>query len=124
MATWFKRRRWRALVELIHQLPATSRTVEAEVNDPILAREIAEASINNDNGPAGAGSVRDETVTNDYLRSIEYRLGEIIRALAGGKGKQPKPRPRPVTAVEKLRGEVLQEKAEKLIAQFTPWAAG
>lgn len=113
--------RWRQLIDLIGQLPATSRTWVAMTEDEQTAEELARA-------------LAEAPDTNDARRGISPReytavlaaLADIYDLIAAGltdrKRKPPRyPRPGP-SAVARALARLEEESLRDLIAQMTPHA--
>lgn len=126
LAEWWQQRRWKALLELIDELPAASRLNEAIQNDPEQARLIAKT-------PQGDGEdwsprVRDYDLTAMLLREIREMLAALFRiehvAATGKQAATIKALPAPYTEVDRQRAAETREWAESLIARLTPDYAG
>lgn len=120
---WWRERRFRALLDLIDQLPAASRLSEAIQNDPEHAELIARA--------------REETADEDREpwspRVSEYDLHahlmrDVIQAVigvrtaviaaAGGKPRSTPAYPAPVTEVDKATARLERAWAHGVLQQF------
>lgn len=93
LAEWWRARRWRALLELIDQLPTASRTREAIMNDPDEARLIA---FHREYGKPGE---KDEPwaprLSEFDLHAVLLReIAHSIAALAGAKSPDYFPGPK------------------------------
>lgn len=126
LAAWWQQRRWKALLELIDELPTASRFNEAVLND----REFAEAVVANESKSDGDKSEWAPRVSEFDLHALLLR--DIIQSLQGVQaaviatvGKPPKfpPYPSPRTALDDARERLLHEWADDLIARLTPHAA-
>ena len=108
-------RRWRALIDLVTELPSTSRLMDALVNDEEYAR--AALSLHEDTGTrlATKSSIREESEILEALRGIY----ELIGAALGVKIRYP----RPVTAIDRIRQESIEGTVADLVSELTPWAA-
>lgn len=126
LAEWWQRRRWKALLELIDELPAASRLNEAIQNDPEQAKIIATIPLGD--GEDWAPKVRDYDLTAMLLREIREMLASLYQLEhAKGSGKRPpaiKPLPVPFTEVDRQRLLETREWADSLIARLTPQHAG
>lgn len=107
-------RRWRALIDLVTELPATSRLTDALVNDEEYAAAIVEQIPDLTESSPTLTSVAEETLQVQILRD----LFDLIASALGAKGRYP----RPVTAVDRARTHLVESSAEALIEQLTPWA--
>lgn len=102
-------RRWRALVQLIDQLPPTSRTQVAQAEDHDLARDLVKAGLVPDEPPEWTPPLREYDTVAAILQQILDTLAGANYQRAQGKGSKPKPSPRPVTAIEKARKQLDQD---------------
>jgi hypothetical protein len=113
-------RRWRHLIELVSQLPQTSRLTDALVNDPDYAQGVVDVLDYRDpdsddaDETSGPSSVRGETPEVQVLRDVY----DLLLGIVGGKGKYP----RPITAVDRIRQSRAESDALDIIAILTPWA--
>lgn len=94
LAAWWRARRWRALLELIEQLPTASRFRGAVLNDPEQARMIAlarEYGTDDDDTPEPwSPPVAEYDLTAQLLREILH----TVTAAAGAKSPAYFPAPR------------------------------
>lgn len=116
LAAWWQARRWRALLELIEQLPQASRFQEAWQNDPDQARLIAlrrEYSESGEGPPEPwAPRLADYTLTVMLLR-------EIVQNTAAAAGaKKPAYIPGPRTEVDRQVELIRLEHAYSVGARF------
>lgn len=127
LAQWWQERRWKALLELIDQLPGPSRFNEAVLND----REFAEAAIEHENNrgdgskPEWAPRVSEFDLHAVLLRDVIQALQGVqaaVIAAAGGKPPKFPPYPAPKTALDEVRKQELQTWADDLISKLTPHA--
>lgn len=125
----WKVRRWAHLLRLIDGLPSASRYKAAMLNDPEMARLIAEQ----DTGGEYSPPLEEWDTQTLVLSQIYDRLGEVIKAVLATiqveKGKSPpkypaKPFPTPRTAVDDAREAMARETGQMLIDWFTPHASG
>ena len=104
---------------LIDGLPSTSRTVEAVLDDPETAPDIAAAIIRDtdadDGGPRP--SLRSQTPEVGVLQDIL----DVLLAALGGTERVPRPETAVGRAIEELRAESVRETAREMIAVLTPW---
>lgn len=123
LALWWRERRWKALLELIDELPAASRFNEAVLND----REFAEAVVAQETGdrPEWAPKISEfdlhATLLRDVIQALQGVQAAVIAA-AGGKPPKITPYPAPRTALDEARREALQAWADDLISRLTPHA--
>lgn len=108
-------RRWRALIDLVTELPSTSRLTDALVNDEEYARAAVEVFNSTDTPTQGLSSVREETMQVQILRD----LFDLISTALGGKARYP----RPVTAIERANQASIEGAVADLVSELTPWAA-
>ena len=112
-------RRWRHLIELVSQLPQTSRLTDALVNDLDYAQgvvDVRDPDSDDADETSGPSSVRGETPEVQVLRDVY----DLLLGIVGGKGKYP----RPITAVDRIRQSRAESDALEIIAILTPWAIG
>ncbi len=100
---WWRSRRWRGLLQLLDELPSTSRVKVAQVEDDELATQLVEAGLIPDESPPWAPPLREYDATAVLLQQVLDTLEGANYQRAQGKGGRPKPSPRPVTAVERAR---------------------
>jgi len=105
----WQQRRWRALVQLIDQLPPTSRTQVAQAQDDDLARDLVTAGLVPDEQQEWSPPLREYDTTAAILQQILDTLAGANYQRAQGKGSKPKPSPRPVTAIERARKQIDQD---------------
>jgi len=101
LAAWWRARRWRALLELIEQLPPASRFQEAVHNDPEQARFIAMAR---EFGPDGDEDDEREPWAPPMSQYdlVAMLLREIAQNTAAAAGaKKPNYIPTPRTEVDR-----------------------
>lgn len=108
-------RRWRALIDLVTELPSTSRLMDALVNDEEYARAAVEVFNAIDAPPQGFSSVREETTQVQILRD----LFDLISRALGGKTRYP----RPVTAIDRAKQASIEGAVADLVSELAPWAA-
>lgn len=113
--------RWRQLIDLISQLPSTSRTWVAMTQDEQVAEELAQALANTPD----TGDTRKSISPRDYT-AVLAALADIYDLIAAGltdrKRKPPKyPRPGP-SAVARAMARLDADSLHDLIAQMTPHA--
>lgn len=113
LSLFYQRRRYVALLDLIDQLPRTSRYFEAMSKDPefIQARlEIEESRSDDeeDNAPEWHPSITEFGLTEQLLRELLHSIQEgnmIAMRAAGGKPPKPKPFPAPSDPLAEARAE-------------------
>lgn len=117
----WRARRWRKLLDLIDQLPRSSRLIEAMAADMELAEEIVKSS--GDDDPLPRRRVSEYTPEVELLSMIFDRLGDVVQtqlAVHGVKPKKLQPAPRPVTALQKAKNNQRKERHLSLVAQLLP----
>jgi hypothetical protein len=122
LATEWRSRRWRRLLNLIDHLPRNSAYFQALSNDDLFAAQMLDQE---DTAKAGAKRAMSEwSVEVELLSSLLDRVGELISVTlaAAGAKKPPKvtPAPRPATAVERVRNRRRWEKHQWLTARMLP----
>lgn len=118
LATEWRSRRWRRLLNIIDQLPRNSRYVEAMTQDEQLALRMAGLPENPDPGPKRRMS--DWSVPVELLTAILNRLGELtqaVAALGGAKPRKVPPAPVPQTALDRVRNRQRFDKHKALAAR-------
>jgi len=133
---WWKARRWVALLELIDQLPATSRTQAAMLNDPDIAADIL-AHEDGDDAETWSPPLTDWNTGTALQAETRDLLLDAVRLLAAIRSGIPvvqqeklrtppkiggKPFPRPLTAVDKARRAAEIEAYNEALAVFSPHA--
>lgn len=125
LAEWWQARRWRALLDLIDNLPSSSLSRLAALEDPEVIAQIAEEPSPDTWRP----DQRDWNLTNELMAAIHDRLGDVTQAVLStievprGKSrpKYPgKPFPRPESAVQQARDDLARRIGWSLIEQFFP----
>ena len=110
--------RFRHILELIDQLPSTSRYHEAMTNDPELAEQLARQP---ESDEEWSPRVAEYGLTEMLLREILHELkvnSAITMSAAGGKPGELKPFPTPRTAVQAARERLEREWAVNLAGKF------
>lgn len=103
---------------LVDGLPPTSRTVEAVLDDPETAADIAAAIVRDTDGGGGPRpSLRAQTPEVGVLQDIL----DVLLAALGGSERVPRPETAVGRAIEELRAESVRETAREMIAVLTPW---
>lgn len=126
IAHWVRCRRWRALLELIDQLPAASRFREAVANDPEQARlaiEREDSADPDEEAEPWSPRVSDWTLEAVLLRQIREGLVSVFQQLVASGGRTPphvEAFPVPRTAVDRAREEADVVWAMGLMRQLTP----
>ncbi len=124
LATEWRRRRWRRLLNIIDNLPRESRYFEARVNDErvieaILTAEGHTAAVD----AAPTRRMADWSAQVELLTLIVNRLGEVaqgIAVLGGAKPGKVPPAPQPTTAYETVRSRMRSRKHETLVSRLLP----
>lgn len=124
LATEWRSRRWRRLLNVIDHLPRDSAYVEALTNDDAFAEAVLAQDI-----PAGKPTRRmaDWSPTVELMSSILDRLGEVVQAVAALGGAKPRKiaaAPRPVTARDRVAHRRRMENHRALVARVLPGRAG
>lgn len=102
----------------MNKLPTASAYVEAVAGDDEYAAAVLDREA--DAGTVSGPPLSQWTAEAQMLTAIYDRLGEVINAViaaAGGKPTQPTPAPRPVTAFDRARQRIRQEKHRSLVAE-------
>ena len=121
LATEWRSRRWRRLLNIIDHLPRTSAYREAVADDDDLARLLLRYAPPEPGRPQRRMS--DWSAEVEVLTAVLDRLGELVQAVAAVGGAKPKkvpPAPRPVTAYERARGNRRAERHRSLVARVLP----
>lgn len=119
---WFRlprRRSWRKLVDLLSELPATSRFVEAQANDPEYAEALV-ARFPEQANQSRRPRLREWTPEVAVLVDIKDRLGvvaHVLQRLGGGRPPEPRSSPRPRTAIDVARAEAQMTQHKSLVAE-------
>lgn len=128
LAVWVADRRWSGLLDLIDQLPTSSRTKEAIYNDPERAAEIARLP---ESTEKWTPALKDWTLNAVLLREIREALiavrAAIYQTTFDDKGKPFKaPRvpalPTPVTEVDRVKAALSEQMQMEIVALFAPHA--
>lgn len=122
LATEWRSRRWRRLLNIIDNLPRESRYFEARVNDEYAIEMMLAADRGDDSGPP-TRRMADWSAEVELLTAVVNRLGEVVQgiaALGGAKPHKVPPAPVPTTAVEKVRNRTRARKHESLVARLLP----
>ena len=117
LAAWWRTRRWKALLELIDQLPSSARLSESIQNDPEQAALIAQIPKPDD---PWAPSFRDFDLDATLLREIRELLVQLIRITIGSSAPKIKPFPVPVTEVDRARKRLDHDYARSLTSRLLP----
>lgn len=127
LARWWRARRWRALLELIDQLPMASRYAEAIANDPQQARLVVEAQEKQGrSGESWKPRYAEFDVHARMLRDVIQAVMGVQAAVIAAAGNRPPPMesyPAPVTEIERAVQRATEEWADSLISRLTPWAS-
>lgn len=130
-------KRWVTLCDLIHELPKASRTWEAVVLDPELARQIvasqdreARLDEHSDDGdfgdrtpgtPGWAPQFRDYDLHAKQLADLinaVAALNQSVIAGAGGKARRVDPYPVPVTALPQAEVDKAREDGAAILSML------
>jgi hypothetical protein len=121
LATEWRRRRWRRLLNIIDRLPRDSAYFEALTEDEELANRMASAPEPEKRKPHRR--MADWSPTVEILTAILDRLAELTQAVAALGGAKPRRLPRaphPVTAIERVRSRRRQQHHESLVSRVLP----
>lgn len=125
LATEWRTRRWRRLLNIIDQLPRESRYFEARVNDDESVAMALEAEATG----VSRGTTEPVRRMADWSAEVELltiavnRLGEIAQAVAmlgGAKPGRLPLAPIPTTAFERVRRRKLTKQHKSLVARLLP----
>lgn len=120
LATEWRSRRWRKLLNLIEGLPRTSAFIEAmSDDDDVAAVMLSQPREDRQTGPR----LSEYSPEREALDRVLDRLGEVIQAVvasAGGSAPKIKPAPRPHTAVDRARARQAWTRHNSLVARLTP----
>ena len=124
LADQWRSRRWRHLLVLIDQLPATSRLSRALLLDDEYADALVEAREETDEPQSDwSPDLTEWSLTNQLLMQMSDQLQMVTAAIigtAGGKPPKLRPAPRPKTAIELAEERRVKETHDELLAVFTP----
>jgi hypothetical protein len=121
LATEWRSRRWRRLLNIIEHLPRTSAYREAVAQDEDLARHMLSKAPLEESKPIRRMS--DWSAEVELLTAVLDRLGEVVQAVAALGGAKPKKvpaAPRPVTAYERVHRRRRSERHRSLVARVLP----
>lgn len=126
LARWWRERRFRALLDLVDQLPGASRLNEAIQNDPeqaeVIARNIDQLKQRGE-GERGQWSPRvaeydlHANLLRDLIQSV-LGLRAAVIASAGGKPGSVPTYPVPVTEVDRATARLERAWAQGVLEQF------
>lgn len=122
LATEWRGRRWRKLLNLIDHLPRDSAYVEAIANDDAMADQLVEQVPETAPGPR----LSDWSPEVEALYALVDRVTELIHLTAAVNGAKPgrmQPAPRPVTAFDRARIRRRVRKHRDLVARVLPHKA-
>lgn len=126
LATEWRSRRWRRLLNIIDRLPRTSAYVEAMIADEQLAEQLIDDK-SEDERQKPSRRMSDWSVEVELLTYIFDRLGELtqaVAALGGAKPRQPQRAPYPATAMQRVRERRRKQRHLELVARVLPHRAG
>jgi len=121
LATEWRSRRWRRLLNIIDRLPRNSAYCEALTEDEELAEQVLKGPDPQQTAPRRR--MADWSPTVEMLTAILDRLGELTLAVAARRGAKPGKLPRgpyPTTAVERVRARKRIENHRALVARVLP----
>lgn len=118
LAEWVAARRYKGLLELIGQLPSTSRYYEALVNHDEYAKQLASMP-----EPEEPWSPRQAEfgLTEHLLTNVEDKLLQLIHIALRANGGNPgpfKPSPRPKSKIDEVRKQLEHEWAQDFIQRL------
>jgi len=138
LAVWFRARRWVALLELIGQLPQSSRLNEVQLDDPEFAAEIAAAERRAEQSGSTREwrpKIRDWDLHAQLLREIREAVIAVRSGLYEttylpvGDGKLRALRaprtevlPGPETEADRVKARLSRQSQLEIIALFAPHA--
>ena len=123
LARWWADRRWKALLEMIDELPAASRFNEAVQNDPEQAELIAlyREQHGDDEREPWRPRVREYDLHANLLRdAVQALIGlrAAVIASAGGKPGAVPEYPTPTTEVDKAAARLEKAWAQGVLTRF------
>lgn len=113
LGQWWQAGRYRALLEVIDELPEPNRVTEAQLNDPEVAPAILQARLEKPETPWHPPA-RDMSLTNFLL----LRLNNAVASMAGAADNDLLPLP--VTEVDRAEDRLRHAEALSIIALATP----
>ncbi len=123
LATEWRARRWRRLLNMIDHLPRDSAYVEAFCDDEEVAATLL-------GGPEPQGQpqrrMSDYSVVVEVLSLLVDRVSELIGTVAASRGIKPRkipPAPRPETAADRLRKQRRRATHRRLVSKLLPHKA-
>lgn len=121
LATEWRSRRWRRLLNIIDRLPRDSAFMEAMADDDELADRMVRARGRTSEGKTKpVRRMSDWSPTVEMLTAILDRLGELVQAVAALGGAKPGKLPRapyPVTALDRARNRQRVETHTSVVAR-------
>lgn len=121
LAAWWQARRWPALLELIDQLPSSSRLNEAIQNDPdqaaliAFARTFREADQDEEEEEPWAPRVSEYDLHAQLLANLTETVGAVLTVLTG---KTVPGLPSPRTEVQRMAEELDRLHDQRTGAKF------
>jgi hypothetical protein len=119
LATEWRSRRWRKLLNIIDGLPRTSAFVNAMANDDEIADVLLEAAERQSSRP----TLEEYTPEREALDAVRDLLGQVVAGLLVLNRQKP-PRlklvPRPETAIDRARRRQQLRRHESLVARLLP----
>ncbi|GAA4923477.1 hypothetical protein [Nesterenkonia rhizosphaerae] len=98
LGLWWKNRRWKALLELIEQLPNSSRTWEARLNDEeeaeLILDSIEKREAEEGPQPQNVIAVREYDRNAMQLEDVKQLLSSLINTVRSAIGAKPVPHQR------------------------------
>jgi hypothetical protein len=124
LATEWRSRRWRRLLNVIDHLPRNSHYVEAVSLDEQVAERIL--NMPDDSVSRPRRRMSEYSVVVETLSLLTDRVSELIGTVAASKGLKPRkipPAPRPETATERLRSQRRRVTHRRLVSKLLPHKA-
>lgn len=121
LATEWRSRRWRKLLNLIDRLPRNSQFVEAQANDEDAARALF--AVVGDALPEPTERWSEWSPEREALARLEDRLQDLTRAVVASGGSKPgqfRPARRPTSAMQGLREARRVDQHRTLVARVLP----
>jgi hypothetical protein len=119
LATEWRRRRWRKLLNLIDHLPRDTAYVDAVADDEL----VAEAMADQPDPPVRAPRMATWSPEVELLTALLDRVAELIHVVAMTAGAKPgrrTPAPRPVTALDRVRQRRRETQHQRVVAKLLP----
>lgn len=113
-------RRFRHVLDLVDELPRTSRLAALQQTDIGLVEALPDSALEASQAPElDPRALSEWTLTNELLAAVFDTLQQLTAITARAK-KSPKPMPRPRTALQVERARRQTARANEIINIFTP----